>query len=53
MLKVEPLDNNVTRKVGIETVIPTIYRYAQADANIRIKEFYILMEKSIKYLIKT
>lgn len=35
--KVEPLDNNVTRKVGIETVIPTIYRYAQSDANIRIR----------------
>lgn len=35
--KVEPLNNNVTRKVGIETVIPTIYRYAQADANIRIR----------------
>ena len=38
--KVEPLDNNVTRKVGIETVIPTIYRYAQADANIRIRILY-------------
>ncbi len=38
--KVEPLDNNVTRRVGIETVIPTIYRYAQADANIRIRILY-------------
>ncbi len=35
--KVEALDNNITREVGIETVIPTLYRYAQADANIRIR----------------
>ncbi|MBP3463082.1 MAG: hypothetical protein J6K45_01170 [Clostridia bacterium] len=35
--KVEALENNVTREVGIETVIPTLYRYAQSDANIRIR----------------
>lgn len=35
--KVEPLNNNTTREVGIETVIPTLYRYAQSDANIRIR----------------
>lgn len=35
--KVEPLDNNITREVGLETVIPTLYRYAQSDANIRIR----------------
>lgn len=35
--KVEPLDNNVTRVVGLETVIPTLYRYAQSDASIRIR----------------
>lgn len=35
--KVEPLNANVTRKVGIETIIPTIYRYCQSDDNIRIR----------------
>jgi len=35
--KVDPLKSNVTREVGIETVIPTLYRYAQSDANIRIR----------------
>lgn len=34
--KAEPLDANVTRVVGIETIIPTLYRYAQFDENIRI-----------------
>jgi hypothetical protein len=35
--KVESLNNNTTRKVGIETIIPTLYRYAQSDDNIRIR----------------
>ena len=35
--KVEPLGYNVTRKVGIETVIPTIYRYGQSDENIQVR----------------
>lgn len=35
--KVESLSNNTTRKVGIETIIPTLYRYAQSDDNIRIR----------------
>lgn len=35
--RVEPLKNNETRKVGIETIIPTLYRYHQQDANITIR----------------
>lgn len=35
--KVESLSTNTTREVGIETIIPTLYRYAQSDDNIRIK----------------
>lgn len=35
--KAEPLKYNVTRIVGIETVIPTIYRYGQSDENIRVR----------------
>lgn len=35
--KVDALDTNVTRKVGIETIIPTLYRYCQSDDNIRIR----------------
>ncbi len=35
--KIESLDRNVTRIVGIETVIPSIYRYCQEDDNIRIR----------------
>lgn len=35
--KIESLGNNVTREVGIETVIPTLYRYAQSDDNIQIR----------------
>lgn len=35
--KIEGLGNNITREVGIETVIPTLYRYAQSDDNIRIR----------------
>lgn len=35
--KVESLQNNTTRKVGIETIIPTLYRYAQSDDNIRVR----------------
>lgn len=35
--RVNPLENNETRKVGIETIIPTLYRYHQQDANITIK----------------
>lgn len=33
---VEALENNTTREVGIETVIPTLYRYCQSDDNFRI-----------------
>ncbi len=35
--KIEGLGTNITREVGIETVIPTLYRYAQADSNICIR----------------
>ena len=35
--KVEGLGNNITREVGIEPVIPTLYRYAQSDDNIQIR----------------
>ena len=35
--RVDPLKNNVTRKVGIETIIPTLYRYHQQDANITVR----------------
>ncbi len=35
--KIEPLDTNVTREVGIETVIPSIYRYCQSDDNIMVR----------------
>lgn len=35
--KVEALEENTTREVGIETIIPTLYRYCQADDNIRIR----------------
>lgn len=35
--KVESLSTNITRKVGIETIIPTLYRYAQSDDNIRVR----------------
>lgn len=35
--KVETLGYNVTRVVGIETVIPTIYRYGQSDENIQVR----------------
>ena len=35
--KIESLDDNITREVGIETVIPTLYRYAQSDENIQIR----------------
>lgn len=36
--KVDPLEGkNVTRIVGIETVIPTIYRYGQQDETLRIR----------------
>lgn len=35
--KVESLETNITREVGIETIIPTLYRYAQSDDNIRIR----------------
>lgn len=35
--KAEPLENNQTRRVGIETVIPTIYRYFQSDENATVK----------------
>ena len=35
--KIEGLGNHITREVGIETVIPTLYRYAHSDDNIRIR----------------
>ena len=35
--QVEALSTNVTREVGVETIIPTLYRYAQSDAAIRIR----------------
>lgn len=35
--RVGSVKNNVTREVGIETVIPTLYRYAQGDENIQIR----------------
>ena len=35
--RVDPLKNNETRKVGIETIIPTLYRYHQQDANITVR----------------
>ena len=35
--KVEALSTNTTREVGIETIIPTLYRYAQSDDNIRVR----------------
>lgn len=31
--RVDPLKNNETRKVGIESIIPTLYRYFQSDEN--------------------
>ena len=31
--RVDPLNNNETRKVGIESIIPTLYRYFQSDEN--------------------
>lgn len=35
--KVEALKTGTTREVGIETVIPTLYRYAQSDSPIRVR----------------
>ena len=35
--RVEPLKGNETRKVGIESIIPTLYRYCQSDDNIMIR----------------
>lgn len=35
--RVDPLDENVTREVGIETIIPTLYRYCQSDENIMVR----------------
>ena len=35
--KAEPLKDNETRRVGIETIIPTLYRYFQGDENPTIK----------------
>lgn len=35
--KVEALPNSTTRKVGIETIIPTLYRYCQADTSLRVR----------------
>lgn len=35
--KIEALKTGATREVGIETVIPTLYRYAQADSPIRVR----------------
>lgn len=35
--RVEPLKGNETRKVGIESIIPTLYRYCQGDDNIMIR----------------
>lgn len=37
MQTVEGLDKNETREVGIETIIPTLYRYGQSDDNFRIR----------------
>ena len=35
--KIEALKTGATREVGIETVIPTLYRYAQPDSPIRVR----------------
>lgn len=35
--KVQALGENETREVGIETIIPTLYRYCQSDDNIQIR----------------
>lgn len=35
--KMGSVQNNVTREVGIETVVPTIYRYAQNDGSLQIR----------------
>ncbi len=35
--KVEALGTNVTRIVGLETVIPTIYKYRSGDATLRVR----------------
>ena len=35
--KVDSLKDNITREVGIETVVPTLFRYAQSDDNIQIR----------------
>ncbi len=35
--RIGSLDATVTRVVGVETIIPTIYRYGQSDDNIQIK----------------
>ena len=35
--KVEAIEDGATREVGIETVIPTLYRYAQSDSPIRVR----------------
>ena len=30
-------EDNITRKVGLETVIPTIYRYSNQDTDLRVR----------------
>lgn len=35
--KVESLPNSTTREVGIETIIPTLYRYCQSDTSLRVR----------------
>lgn len=35
--RVDPLSGNETRKVGVESIIPTLYRYCQSDDNIMIR----------------
>lgn len=35
--QVEALEERTTREVGIETVIPTLYRYCQSDGSLRIR----------------
>lgn len=35
--QVEALEERTTREVGIETIIPTLYRYCQSDGSLRIR----------------
>lgn len=35
--QVQALEDQTTREVGIETIIPTLYRYCQSDGSLRIR----------------